>query len=218
MATLGTLKQSAKILSLFEDMPSDQIQAILESGFLADLRDGNVSEVDRGEFRRVLGLKPLRPELKIWKTIKLGVHKTPDAYRQSILDQKNKIYTYADQILDNVAVSSTETELDLAVLTVADLGFKRATRYDVICKRIIEVGAQLCPAEVGPALRDQYPDQPAGEYNAIATQALADLDDDLHLFSVDHVLDDRWLITCLGDFDSAWGPDLRFVVVVPRKS
>jgi hypothetical protein len=182
MATLATLKQSAKLLSLFEDTPGDQLQAILASGFLADVRDANISDIDRDEFRRVLGLNPLIPTLTIWKTIKLGVHKTPDAYRQSITGKKNRIYTYADQILDKVTISPTETEIDLAVVTVADLGFKRVTRRDVIYKRIVEIGAQLCPNEVGPALRDQYPDQPSGEYNAIAMEPLSASDGDLSVF------------------------------------
>lgn len=220
MATLATIKQSAKILSLFEDTPSDQFQAILESGFLADLRDANVSEVNRDEFRRIIGLKPLVPALTVWKTIKLGVHKTPDAYRQSILAQKgkgNRIYQYADQILNKVTVSPTETEIDLAVVTVADLGFKRATRYDAIKKRIIEIGAQLCPNEVGPALRDQYPDQPSGEYNAIAMEPLTDSGGALDVFSVGRGSGGRWLRACDGDPDGAWNPDSRFVVAVPRK-
>jgi len=59
----GTLKQASKILSLFEDTPSDQVQAILASGLLADLRDGNVAAVSRDEFRRLLELLPLNPPL-----------------------------------------------------------------------------------------------------------------------------------------------------------
>lgn len=58
----GTLNQAAKILSLFEDTPREQIQAILSKGLLADLRDANIDEIDRDEFRRVCGLVPLKPE------------------------------------------------------------------------------------------------------------------------------------------------------------
>jgi hypothetical protein len=53
----ATLGQAAKILSLFAETPSEQIQVILGSGLLADLRDGNVEDIDRAEFRRMLGLK-----------------------------------------------------------------------------------------------------------------------------------------------------------------
>ena len=59
----GTLNQASKILSVFEDAPREQIQAILAKGLLVDLRDGNVDEVKRDDFRKLLGLKPLNPPL-----------------------------------------------------------------------------------------------------------------------------------------------------------
>ena len=52
----ATLKQSAKILSLFEETPSEQVQSLLMSGLLADLRDADVAKIDRADFRRVCGL------------------------------------------------------------------------------------------------------------------------------------------------------------------
>lgn len=55
----ATLGQAGKILRLFSETPLEQMQAILASGFLADLRDGNISEVNRDEFRKILGLRPL---------------------------------------------------------------------------------------------------------------------------------------------------------------
>ena len=60
----GTLNQAAKILSVFEVAPREQIQAILEKGLLADLRDAtNVEKMDRDEFRRMCGLKSLNPPI-----------------------------------------------------------------------------------------------------------------------------------------------------------
>lgn len=57
----ATLKQAAKIISLFDETPLEQVQAILGSGFLADLRDGDIDRVNRDELRKLLGLKPLEP-------------------------------------------------------------------------------------------------------------------------------------------------------------
>lgn len=59
----ATLSQASKILSLFDETPREQIQAILGSGLLADLRDGNIVEVNRDEFRKIIGLEPLKPKL-----------------------------------------------------------------------------------------------------------------------------------------------------------
>lgn len=58
----ATLDQAAKLLYVFRNTPSEKMQVILESGRLADLRDGNIAEVDRDEFRKSLGLEPLIPK------------------------------------------------------------------------------------------------------------------------------------------------------------
>ena len=58
----ATLDQATKILSLFKNTPVEQVQVILGSGFLADLRDGNIAEVDRDEYRKILGLCSLMPK------------------------------------------------------------------------------------------------------------------------------------------------------------
>lgn len=52
----ATLGQAKKLLSLFDDVPAEQVQALLESGLLANLRDANIAEVDHSEYQRVLGL------------------------------------------------------------------------------------------------------------------------------------------------------------------
>ncbi|MDP3764136.1 MAG: hypothetical protein Q8Q95_00765 [bacterium] len=59
MATLMTGKQGKKLLEVFEDTPTEQVQAVLGSGLLAVLRDTNFTEIDRDKFRQACGLKPL---------------------------------------------------------------------------------------------------------------------------------------------------------------
>lgn len=72
MSTLSG-KQVKKFIDVFENTPTEQVQALFASGLLADLRDGNIEQIDREEFRRVLGLKPLNPPLL--ETI--GTHLVP---------------------------------------------------------------------------------------------------------------------------------------------
>jgi len=67
----ATLKQAGKIISLFDETPNEQIQAILSSGLLADLRDGNVNQTDRNEFRRLLGLDPFGQKPRVKKKSKV---------------------------------------------------------------------------------------------------------------------------------------------------
>ncbi len=74
-------------------------------------------------------------ELKVWKTIKLGVGPTnADGFRCHLKDNKMRIGDYANDILGKkeFTVSDKETELDLVVISVGELGFKRgATREQI---------------------------------------------------------------------------------------
>lgn len=54
----ATLDQGMKILELFKEVPCEQVQGLLSSGLLADLRDGNIARVDRNAFREMVGLVP----------------------------------------------------------------------------------------------------------------------------------------------------------------
>ena len=68
MATLMTGKQVKKILELLEDVLSEQIQRILESGLLTDLRDANLGEVTtekRAQIRQLLGLEQLDAKCRV---------------------------------------------------------------------------------------------------------------------------------------------------------
>lgn len=59
--TNATFSQAAHILRIVEEKGTSksQLQDIIGAGLLADLLDANLSEVNRDEFRRVIGLKPL---------------------------------------------------------------------------------------------------------------------------------------------------------------
>jgi len=50
---------------LFEETPLEQVQNLLESGLLADLRDANIAKINRDEFRQRIGLSPLTVDAMI---------------------------------------------------------------------------------------------------------------------------------------------------------
>src|SRR5262245_49441956 len=100
----------------------------------------------------------------------------------ALLLMMRRIGNSADEILGRPAFpfSKTETQLDLVVLTAADLGFQEGyTSLAEIYRRAIELGLNLCPAEVGPQLRLQYVDQPLGEFLHIAMDPIATYHGDL---------------------------------------
>jgi len=61
----ATLDQGMKILELFSEVPCEQVQSLLSSGLLADLRDGNIARVDRNAFREMVGLVPFNLPLLV---------------------------------------------------------------------------------------------------------------------------------------------------------
>ncbi|KKS43753.1 MAG: hypothetical protein UV48_C0016G0002 [Candidatus Azambacteria bacterium GW2011_GWA2_42_9] len=164
-----------------------------------------------------LVVKVVEKSFAIWKTIVLGRNTSPGEYRNALKANGCHIGDYADQILNKVKVSETETQLDLIVMTVAELGFKKGAIRKQIYDRAIELGLELCPAEVGPALRLRYPDQPYGEWLRISMDPITDSDGDPGVFGVDRDGDERWLYCDFGSPDGFWDAGSRWVFVVPRK-
>ena len=69
----ATLKQGNQVLTLIlqKDLPSEKLQALIESGLLSDLLDANIGTVDREKFQEVLGLRePKKPIRKYRFTIR----------------------------------------------------------------------------------------------------------------------------------------------------
>ena len=215
-ATFGHAQQTLVLLGQ-QELSGEEVNT-LHSGYLSDLARAIKSNTlpARDVFQKLLGLLP---ELKVWKTIRLGLHKTSDAY-ESVLERggtRTRIGNWARQIFHKISVSQTEIEVDLCVMSVAELGFKKNTRYDAICARIVEIGGQLCPNEVGPALRDQYKDQLDREYLVVAMEPLTDSDGRPGVFDVRRDADGPWLGTYYGFPGGLFDPGFRFVFVLPRK-
>lgn len=112
-------------------------------------------------------------EVSVWKTIKLGLCKSPIEYRAALKSANRIIHEWGNDILGKTICSQHEVEVDLAVVSVGELGFKNGAYYEGICTKGIEIGLERCPAEVGPALAVAYIDQPRGEWLCIAMDNIA---------------------------------------------
>ena len=158
---------------------------------------------------------------KIWKTIKLGTgFKNADDFRKAIKQSGMFIGDWGNDILGKPAFTAAteETEVDLVLVTVADLGFKDGAKRSDIYNRAIELGLQLCPNEVGPQLRLQYKDQPKGEWMFIGMEPITDSDGHLRVFYVGRYGDGGlYLYGYHGYPDVFWRGHYRFVFVLPRK-
>jgi hypothetical protein len=116
--------------------------------------------------------------IPVWKTITIGSYKNVNAVRAAVDTAPCAIALgdWADEIMGRpgFAFSRKEAELDLAVVSVAELGFgeQGGARRDIYA-RASAIGLELCPAETGPILRLAYLDQPPGEFLHIAMRPVA---------------------------------------------
>ena len=150
---------------------------------------------------------------KIWKSIIIGNSLTAKKFLKIF---KGKIGDWASYIFGKVEFSKQETRLNLVRLSVADLGFPNGATYEKICARAQELGLKLCPAEVGPQLRLQYPDQPSDEWLRIAMEPMKTLEGYLRLFTLGCGVDKdstQWLSGRCGAVDFPWNSDEQFVFV-----
>jgi len=88
---------------------------------------------------------------EIWKTITLGTHKTARDLRR-FMSEKGFAMDYLDNhLFDDIEVSPVEKMVDLVKLPYGP--------SHLFCLWGNLRGLKMCPTEVGPQLRIQYPDQ-----------------------------------------------------------
>jgi hypothetical protein len=109
---------------------------------------------------------PAEAVRKVWKTITLGRFANTFALRNALDAAGCGIGDLAEQILARpaFAMNPTEVDVDLVVVSAAELGTPTETSLVDVYARAQERGLALAPAEVGPQLRLQYLDQPIGEF------------------------------------------------------
>src|SRR4051794_12019026 len=111
----------------------------------------------------------------VWKTITVGTFADLQALRYALDAVGCGIGNLAEEILARPAftVSTTETDVRLLAVSVAELGFQgdTASLADIYA-RARQLGFGLAAAEVAPQLRLQYFDQPIGEFLVIGMEPI----------------------------------------------
>jgi hypothetical protein len=147
----------------------------------------------------------------VWRTIQIGTYNSVEELLQALLDAENRISDGGDDILKRTLLATEPTEVDLVIVTVAELGFPDGATRKQIYEKAFSLGLELCPAEVGPQLRLQYRDQPLGEWLLVAMEPIADSDGYPKVFLVKHDDDGLWLYSYYGDLALYWDGDDRWV-------
>lgn len=162
-----------------------------------------------------------------WKTIKIGTGiKDADGFCEAIEKAKmciSKLGHYNEFAESHFDVATAEQELDLVLISLADLSFTEPVRsLSPIYERAGKLGLELCPQEVGPQLRLQYRDQRDGEFISVAMEPIKYPVFGRYVFAV-HCADSVLYLHCFYGYDrpvgggTVWYPDSLFVFVSPRK-
>jgi len=115
------------------------------------------------------------------------------------------------------AVDSKLTRINLVVVSGHDLGLTGSVSRSTIYRCALGAGYKLCPAELGPQLRLQYPSQPASEWLIIGMEPIANSSGDPYVFRVGHENADLWLGTSNGRPSALWDTRARWVFVRNKK-
>ena len=117
---------------------------------------------------------------EIWKTIKIGTHKSVNEIKNVLGLQGYNITDQADVLLNNpdFKISKQEQEIKLVVLTRKELGLKYSYSLREFYAAALKKGLFLCPPETGPALREQYKNQPENEWIYIAMEPITPIGED----------------------------------------
>jgi hypothetical protein len=109
-------------------------------------------------------------DIHVWKTITLGIYRDLSILGIALDEAGCGIGDDVDAMFKARAIplAHDRKDVDLVVLSVAQLGFPREASRAEIFARAEQLGLELCSPEVGPLLRLQYAEQPIGEFLRIA--------------------------------------------------
>ena len=159
-------------------------------------------------------------ELRIWKSIMLGINKGVDAYREALAAERVRIGDSADEILGRPAFfyARTPKQVELVVLSSAELGLEAdAVSHAEVYRRAKQMGLELCPAEVGPQLRLAYRNQPLGEALDIAMEPVSTYAGEPTILALVNFGTGLALIGADGGSDSMVPRTRRFVFALPAR-
>lgn len=151
----------------------------------------------------------------IFKTIEIG---TGIEYVKEI-QKEMYISIRAKDLISKMPKAKKET-IDLVVLRSKNLGFTESwIKITEIYAKAKELGYDLCPAEVGPALRLAYSDQEVNEWLYIAHEPITGSGGDPRVFGVGRDGDGgRWLDAGYAGPGDGWSLDDRVVFRLRKSS
>ncbi|MEK7452141.1 MAG: hypothetical protein AAB664_02290 [Patescibacteria group bacterium] len=107
----------------------------------------------------------------VWKTITLGLRRA-GTYQKELTKEGFTLCEFTGAVLRKIKYSKVRLEVQLACVMIKDLGLTFGGTWGEILALIRLNDGEICPAEVGPALRLVYTEQSRKEHCLIAMKAI----------------------------------------------
>lgn len=144
----------------------------------------------------------------IFKTITIG-GKSKEQYIKELKAKSIQISYFAQDLLGKTEFQKKEELVELTIVKVSDLGIsQKYPTTEQIYKKAEELGLELCPSEVGPALRLASKSK---EWIYVGMKQIADSNGRPHVFSLVRGGDGLWLYDGWAEPGDEWNPGDQFV-------
>ncbi len=146
-------------------------------------------------------------DLSVWKTVTLGTHVNPEELVDDLRRVGCRRYLgLLDHVLKQIKMVSVQTDINLFLVSLAELGFVGwATRIQIL-ERAGDLGLGPCPVETGMQLRRQYLDQTRNEVIFLASEPLVLPTGLLSILSIGRD-EELWLKPDHGGYLRGWHPE-----------
>lgn len=172
-------------------------------------------DVLRGILGVLRGTHEIKPKFVTWRTAKRGVYKTLEVYLAALEAKGRKVGDYAATMLPSVVWAQEEGEEELVRVLDRDLGLKDGYTLDELTAAAAKFDLHRLDADVAAGLREQYDDQPLGEWVLCAMDPIAGSDRNLEVFFLERFDGGTWLRAGYAYPEGRF--DLGFVWVFSRR-
>jgi hypothetical protein len=138
---------------LIDELGDELAQALFDPASFKEVKKFAISLIDLHD-------SPVESApFKVWRKVELGRYDSVEGMMLALKQAGCRVEESAYVALSKISFAQSVKRLSLVKVTAAELGFPNGTVLSAIVMAAIARDLELCPAEVGPALAEQFGDR-----------------------------------------------------------